>query len=67
MPVCILGSWWWACCGVLGPAGWIAAGTVGTGDKESEFLTMLFSRGCQVRLALLDLKENLGLWGPLDR
>lgn len=28
---------------------------------------VLVCRGCQVRLALLDLKENLGLWGPLDR
>lgn len=37
------------------------------GWKGTEFCPLFCHRGLQVCLALLDLKESLDPWGPLDR
>lgn len=53
---------------VVEPCAQRAGQELGVGDKVERLnFSHFFHRGYQVCPALLDLKENLDLWGPLDR
>lgn len=65
--MCVLGGALCGCVmGILCPACPWRERRAG-GWKGTEFCPLFCHRGLQVCLALLDLKESLDPWGPLDR